>query len=430
MVAHRGQEVVKPAGRLAWKTLATFDWSVCLGLTTGADKAATGRRESGNQQKAAARWREGGGGSKRVESSDSVHATVEGKWCNLEKREKRGCFSAEVSAVKEVEKLVEVWLVGLGGKWQMLCPPCGRQDRQYVAKPNLLQNLQLATNVSPQLYSSSVSTVIKGDQRCSLLIKRGIKCQHNKSCLSRVERIYICKHLFRNKHILWGSQSALLRDIWQFDLSPFTERWGIALRGEHPLRWRVARSVLPDRGGGKINRYLLYFISSEISCFLYPQSTLRFERWTGVCVCVCEYMCVYLYIFLLPHHLNYFQKWSIFTHFHTHSMHPSLYSQKIRLHLQLYWYFASKTFSLSLFKQTKLRGWQINTSVNVHSLALHSYLLSSSWESWDFTTGKKIMKNLQCTVEGCKASFYLRNLYWSLTYIRLDSTVFWPLKGL
>lgn len=65
MVAHRGQEVVKPAGRLAQNTLAAFDWSVRLGLTTGADKAATGRRESGNQQKSAAFRDEGGGGVPR-----------------------------------------------------------------------------------------------------------------------------------------------------------------------------------------------------------------------------------------------------------------------------------------------------------------------------------------------------------------------------
>lgn len=78
MVAHHVQEVVKPAGRQAQNA---FDWSVRLGRTTGADKAATGRRESGNSQKSAAfrdEEREGGV-SKRVESSDSVQATVEGK---------------------------------------------------------------------------------------------------------------------------------------------------------------------------------------------------------------------------------------------------------------------------------------------------------------------------------------------------------------
>lgn len=44
-----------------------------------------------------------------------------------------------------------------------------------------------------------------------------------------------------------------------------TERRGVTLRGEHPLRRRAAVSVLPDRRGGKINRCLLS--SAEICCF-------------------------------------------------------------------------------------------------------------------------------------------------------------------
>lgn len=54
-------------------------------------------------------------------------------------------------------------------------------------------------------------------------------------------------------------------------LSRVAERRGITLRGEHPLRWRAAVGVLPDRRGGKINR-------CRLSCrFLYPQSALQFK---------------------------------------------------------------------------------------------------------------------------------------------------------
>lgn len=87
--------------------------------------------------------------------------------------------------------------------------------------------------------------------------------------------------------------------IWSLSLGS-TERRGITLWGEHPLRRRVAVSVLPDRRGGKINRCLLYLSSGEI-CYsaLSPTSSavwmmnklpLRVTAFVFVSLCVC--LCV------------------------------------------------------------------------------------------------------------------------------------------
>lgn len=87
--------------------------------------------------------------------------------------------------------------------------------------------------------------------------------------------------------------------MWSLSLGS-TERRGITVWGEHPLRRRVAVGVLLDRGGGKINRCLLSLYSSEICCFLYLTPGLQFEWWTGchwgwqhLCTSVClgVFMC-------------------------------------------------------------------------------------------------------------------------------------------
>lgn len=155
-MAHREQEVLKPAGRVAQNTLTALDCSVLLGLTTGADKATTGRQESGNRQKSAA-FRDEESGSKGVETSENQALM----WRQSKKEGLRAAFMLRRVQMRRWEKPVEVWLVneqvGLGGKWEILSPQKGGQNRQYVAKhlfiEDNLQNVKLAADVSPQLLS-------------------------------------------------------------------------------------------------------------------------------------------------------------------------------------------------------------------------------------------------------------------------------------
>lgn len=87
--------------------------------------------------------------------------------------------------------------------------------------------------------------------------------------------------------------------IWSLSLGS-TERRGITLWGEHPLRRRVAVSVLPDRRGGKINRCLLYLSSGEICCsasspassavWMMNKPLLGVTVFVFVSVCVCVFV--------------------------------------------------------------------------------------------------------------------------------------------
>lgn len=78
-------------------------------------------------------------------------------------------------------------------------------------------------------------------------------------------------------------------------LSRVTERRGITLRGEHPLRWRTAVGVLPDRRGGKINRCRLSRRS------LYPQSVQVMSRPPLSVGCTsCASVCVWMSVCLKP----------------------------------------------------------------------------------------------------------------------------------
>lgn len=169
------------------------------------------------------------------------------------------------------DEKVEVWLeneqVRLRGKWKI---PLLQQSRQDKLRINVLK--------------------IEVCNFCHICTKKLITTKRDiylwvqwfVATYMIVQHIYIwAKHLFQNNGILSDSMNKILEifAVWHltsWSLSWFTEWWGIALRGEHPLCWRAARRVLPDRGRGKINRYLLYFIFSGIPWFPYPHSTLRF----------------------------------------------------------------------------------------------------------------------------------------------------------
>lgn len=78
--------------------------------------------------------------------------------------------------------------------------------------------------------------------------------------------------------------------------SRFTERRGITLWGEHPLCWRPAVCVLPDRRGGKINRCVIPLLYWDLLLPLYsisPAVWMINRQSVTAFVYICVFVCVF-----------------------------------------------------------------------------------------------------------------------------------------